>query len=70
MHFWKQWEEMVAGLSWEMMFPFFQKPFTGPSETRWHATIWEFHVALRKSKQEAAPPESYVVNLIPQIALQ
>lgn len=40
-----------------MMFPFFQRPPTGPSETRWDATIWEFHMALRKSKQEATPPE-------------
>ncbi|XP_035883007.1 MORN repeat-containing protein 4 isoform X2 [Phyllostomus discolor] len=36
------------------MFSFFPGP--SPSETRWDATIWESHPALRRSKPEAVPP--------------
>lgn len=41
----------------ETLFSFFQGPSTGPTERKWDATIWEFHVALRKNKRETVPPE-------------
>ena len=63
-----KWERMVAGLGRELMFSSFQGP--SPSERRRDATIWEFHLALRKSEPEAAPPAPPVVSLTLQIALQ